>query len=150
MIGNSFNTMKRLLLASLLTFVSTLAALFSPASAQELQSVPFSYLSTASTNCTTVWATIPALLTDIIVTNTTMTTYYLKMYNKNSTPAPATDTPSLRAAVPPQSNGNGVLIWSGKMKFPLGVGFCLTGAIADTDTTNAATGILLNFGVVGQ
>lgn len=138
--------MKRFLLAALLT----LAALFSPVVAQELQSVPFSYLSTASTNCTAVWTTSPGLLKDIIVTNTTMTTYYLKMYNKNSTPAPATDTPSLRVGVPPQSNGNGVLIWAGEMRFPLGIGFCLTGAIADTDTSSAATGILLNFGVVGQ
>ncbi len=34
--------------------------------------------------------------------------------------------------------------------YPLGLGFCLTGSITDADTTSAATGVAINFGISGR
>lgn len=123
------------------------AALFANATAmaQELLSKPSSYLSTASTNSTLVYGG-GANLNFIVPINTTVTTYFLKLYNKATAPTCGTDTPFMRIPLPPGIAGLAI----NGAQFPLGIGYCLTGALADNDTTNAATGVVLNFGVVPQ
>lgn len=116
------------------------------------QSVPLKYLSAASTNSTLVLGK-SALLNSLVVVNTTTTLYYLKLYNKATAPTCGTDTPAWTIPVPfgASSSGGGVTVPMGQgLIFSSGLGFCLTGAIADSDTTVAATGVAINFGVSGR
>ena len=62
--------------------------------AQGLQAKTFSALSAASTNCTLIYGMGPSLLQWVVVVNTTATTYYLKIYNKQTAPVAGTDTPN--------------------------------------------------------
>lgn len=133
----------RRLIGTVLVAMLTLASV---ARAQEILSIPFSVLSQASNNSTLVYGE-NSLLKTIIVINTTATQYYLKIYNKRTAPTCGTDTPVLRIPIPQVANGGGVVeIATEDMKFPLGIGFCLTGGLADNDNSNAATGIAINFG----
>lgn len=117
----------------------------SPASATDEISKPSSYLSAATTNSTLIYGN-GATLSWIVVGNTTATTYYLKLYNESTAPACGTDTPFMRIPIPAGLDS----IPIDGAQFPIGIGFCLTGALADADTTPAATGVALNFGVVPQ
>ncbi len=138
--------MRRFFAAALLA----LSFLPNVAEAQEAQSSPYSYLSAANNNSTLVYAG-PTLLNSLIVVNTTNTIYYLKVYNKATAPVCGTDTPTLRIPIPQNNNGNGLVdLAVAGMRFPSGVGFCLTAGLADNDNTNAATGIALNFGLFQQ
>lgn len=111
---------------------------------------PRHYFSAASLNPTLVQAGY-RILVNISVSNTTTTVYYLKFYDKATAPTCGTDTPVLVLAVPNQPTGT----TSGQLDihtnngfaFSSGIGFCLTGAAADADTTNAATGVTINLGV---
>jgi hypothetical protein len=115
------------------------------------QSAPKKYLSAATTNATLVKAG-PSRVTTIVAVNTGAAVYFLKLYNKATAPVCGTDVPVMTIPVPFVSgnaaavsiaNANGIM-------FPLGVGFCLTGGIADNDNTAAATGVAVNLGVTGQ
>jgi hypothetical protein len=135
--------MKRLSLAFLL------ALLVTPASAQVgtgIGAQPVYYLSAASTNSTLVaagWHTI----TTLNVINTTATIYYLKLYNKATAPTCGTDTPVQVYPIPASTSGNGVQLPLGPgLGFVTGVGFCLVAGIANSDATNAATGVVINIG----
>jgi hypothetical protein len=122
------------------------------------QSAPKKFLSAASTNSTLVMAGVGAsgsiggpagvLLKTAVLGNTTATGYFLKLYNKATAPACGTDLPVQTFPVPPNQTvpidfGNGAI-------FPLGLGFCLTGAIGDTDNTAAAAGVAINLGISGR
>jgi len=53
--------------------------------------------------------------------------------------------------VPPIANGGQATPdLGGGLLFSLGLGFCLTGGIADADNSNAATGLALNFAISGR
>lgn len=115
-----------------------------PASAQ---SAPKKYLSAATTNSNLVM-TGSVLLKTAVIGNSTATGYFLKLYNKATPPTCGTDTPVQTVPVPanqtlPIDFGNGTI-------FPLGLGFCLTGAIADNDTTAAAAGVAVNLDLSGR
>jgi hypothetical protein len=133
--------MKRLLLAAtcLLPIVSSALA----------QSVPVKYDSAASTNSTLVRAGA-VQINLITVTNTNAAVYYLKLYDGAVAPTCGTSTVVFKVAVPLAASGGQLIIpitdLSG-LRFFNGVGFCLTGALADNDTTVAATGVTINFGV---
>lgn len=122
------------------------------AHAQSTQSQVYSYLSTASTNSTLVYGSGPVRLKWIVAINTNAATiYYLKLYNKATAPVCGTDTPYMRIPLPQNNNGGGALpIGVDDASFPLGLGFCITGALADNDNTNAATGVVINLGVAWQ
>lgn len=121
------------------------------------QSSPKKYLSAAGTNSTLVMAASPAigtgvnagvLLKTLVGSNSTATAYFLKLYNKASAPTCGTDTPVQTIELPagqtvPIDYGLGSI-------YPLGLGFCLTGAIADNDTTAAAAGVAINLGISGR
>jgi hypothetical protein len=119
------------------------------ARAQVALSNPYSYLSAATTNSTLVYAG-PSLLQGLIIGNTTATTYFLKLYNKALAPVCGTDVPVMRIPIPPNTVGGIVAVSTDAVAFPLGLGFCLTGALPDADTTNAATGVALNLSIIWQ
>lgn len=116
------------------------------------QSAPRKYLSAASTNSTLVWPG-RAILHVLAPVNTTTTLYYLKFYNKATAPTCGTDIPSLVIPVPfgaTNAGGGAAFTSTDGLIFPLGLGFCLTGGIADNDTTVAAAGVAINIGVGGN
>jgi hypothetical protein len=113
------------------------------------QSVPYKFDSAASTNATLVAAGYVQVRA-IIAVNTTAALYYLKLYNKVSAPVCNTDPVVFKAAVPfgASSAGGGYVVpIPDGLVFSQGLGFCLTGGIADSDTTVAATGVTINFAV---
>lgn len=137
--------MKRLALTVLFLCAATLSAL-----AQATTGKPFSVLSTASTNCSLVYND-RALGKALHVINTTSTTYFLKLYDKKSAPVAGTDTPNWRVPIPPQNTGGGVVAVSLEdLGFFSGIGLCLTGGIADNDSSNAATGVAINLSFFPQ
>lgn len=116
------------------------------------QSSPKKYLSAAGTNSTLVWGG-RALLRTILPINTTTTMYYLKLYNTATPPTCGSGTPSMVIPIPFGSGnaGGGVALPSvDGLIFQQGLGFCLTGGIADNDTTPAAAGVVINLGVSSQ
>lgn len=111
------------------------------------QSAPVKFLSGASTNSNLVIAG-NVLLKTAVAGNSTATAYFLKLYNKATAPTCGTDVPKWTIPLPanqttPIDAGSGLM-------FPLGLGFCLTAAIADNDTGSAAAGVAINFGVSGR
>ena len=116
--------------------------------AQQGQGSPKSYLSAGTTNCTLVQGGSVTMLSGLYI-NTTAALYYLKIYDTATTPVPGM-TPVRRIPVPfgAASAGGGVMdIPPGGLNLRNGLGFCLTGAIADNDVTVAATGVTINFSI---
>jgi hypothetical protein len=114
------------------------------AHAQAQNAHPFSFLSTASTNSTLVYAG-PSQLQSMIIVNTTATIYYLKLYDTPVAPTCGSGTPVQRYPIPTSTVGGVIALSVEGMIFARGIGFCLTGALADADTTVAATGVVMNF-----
>lgn len=113
------------------------------------QSLPSHWLSQASLNPTLVNSG-KTNLTLVVPINTTTTLYYLKLYDKATAPSCGTDTPVQTYPIPfgASNAGGGIALplSPGGLKFFNGLGWCLTGGIADNDTTNAATGVAINMG----
>lgn len=108
---------------------------------------PKSYLSTVSTNCTLVQTGSVELLSGLFI-NTTTALSYLKIYDTSVAPTAGAGTPIRRIPIPfgASNAGGGVMdIPPGGLALVNGLGFCLTGAIADSDATNAGVGITINF-----
>jgi hypothetical protein len=128
-----------------------LAVAFMLAAAPVLaQGVPVKFLSSASTNSTLVKAG-RVELTALNASNSTATAYFLKLYDKATAPICNVDVPKLTLVVPPIANGGQATPdLGGGLLFSLGLGFCLTGAISDSDNSNAATGVAINFGMSGR
>src|SRR5271166_2683886 len=118
-----------------------------PAQAQTAYAVkPTHYLSAGTLNPTLVKAGRSVLWT-VVAVNTTTAPYYLKFYDKATAPTCGTDTPVLNFPIPfwaSNAGGGAVIPVPVGWEFTLGLGFCLTGAIADNDTTNAAAGVSIN------
>ncbi len=103
------------------------------------------YIGAVSTNSTLV-AAAPAngqrSVYALNAFNSNATTYYLKLYNKATAPTCGTDVPVnvfalLQNKVVKELNMYG-------SAYPLGIGFCLVGGIADSDTSNGATGVSID------
>jgi hypothetical protein len=112
--------------------------------------IPFHALSAASNNCTNV-KNAAGTLWEIHVTNTnTSGVYDLRLYNKASAPVPSTDSALVtdNIAIPLASAagvyGGIVVSFPAGRSFSSGIGFCLTGLIADNDNTSATTGVQIN------
>lgn len=132
--------------------VSLALPLLALASSTQAQSIPKKYFSANTTNSTLVYASKGLLKTGVVI-NTTSTIYYLKLYDKATAPTCGTDTPVWTLPVPFGNSGAGggfVLPLADGLQFANGIGFCLTGALADNDTTVAATGIVIDLGVSGH
>jgi hypothetical protein len=96
------------------------------------------YSSAATTNSTLVSAGIHALY-GINLNNTSGSIIYVKLYNKATAPTCGTDVPVMTIPVGATTGSiqKGFMI---PVQFPLGIGLCATGAIADADTTATGTG----------
>jgi hypothetical protein len=109
------------------------------------------YLSASGTNSNLV-NNGPTLVTHIVAGNSTASTAWLKLYAKKTAPTCGTDAPVATFMLPPTpagGSGQPLVVAGGAIQFPVGVGFCITGAIADGDTTSVSTGIAVNFGISG-
>lgn len=136
-------------IAALIAFAWSLPAI--------AQSAPKKFLSQATTNCTLVMVGASGsvggpggvLLKSAVIGNTSAATtpLFLKLYNKATAPGPA-DTPV--QTIPVQVNQTLPIDFGNGLIFPLGLGFCLTGLIADNDATAAPVGVAINLGVSGR
>lgn len=109
---------------------------------------PAKVLSAASTNSTNIKASAGTLC-KMVVVNVNTTLAYLKMYDKATAPTCNSDTVLATYAIPfgASNAGGGVAIPLGPFgeAYASGIGFCLTGGIADNDNTNTATGVTISF-----
>ena len=130
-------------LASLVVLATAPAmAQFKPTPANPQISTPKVYLSAATTNSNLVRAG-RTKLNQLAVTNSAGAAYYLKLYDKATAPTCGTDTPVATLGI---AAGGAVIGSVPSLGFQNGLGFCITGAIANNDTTAAATGVAVTFG----
>lgn len=103
----------------------------------------YHYQSAATTNATSI-NTRPAMLTQIIAINTNATVYYLKFFDSSTAPNVGTDTPLFCIPIPGATGAAGVVVpFPAGVRFDNGLAFAMTGLLADSDATNAATGVVL-------
>lgn len=131
--------MKRLVVVCLLFILGFQFAL--------AQSSPRHWITTSSSNSTVAFAK-RAILDTIVVGNPNVASPgYLKVYDKATFPACGTDTPVL--TVPLFSSGVPPLVGL-NMTFANGVSFCVTGAIADNDSSNGPANSVIDMGISGR
>lgn len=139
---------KRLGLAATLLVAGlgvALAQVVTPAGNPNPGTVGVKVLSAANKNCQSVRVGQMALY-QVTAINTTVTPWFLKLYDLNRSPNTASDVSIQSLPVPANTQGSGFSV-----SYPEGIGLlnglamCMTGAIADTDETNAATGVAINF-----
>ena len=102
---------------------------------------PSHVLSAASTNSTSVKASA-GIIYGLTAVNTNATTAYLKLYNIAT--APTCNSSAVAYTVPLPQNAVVNITPVGGIYFSTGIGLCITGGIADTDNTNATTGIAVS------
>lgn len=95
------------------------------------------FLSAASNNATVVKASAGRVLA-ISVNNVNASARYLKLYDKATTPAPATDNALLKLVIPLAATSAVHLAFPGGVKFANGIGFALVTGISDTDNTSVS------------
>lgn len=90
---------------------------------------------TASTNATSLKVTA-GVISGILLSNTTASAKFLKLYAKASAPVVGTDVPIFTLAVP----ANGTVDWSSDLGFNVatGIAYAITGGVAEADTTATA------------
>lgn len=103
---------------------------------------PYFLTSAASTNSTSVKGSAGTLHL-VHLTNTTATTYYLRLYNSASAPTCSSATGFIRSIPVLATSVNGYAVKVGET-FGTGIGFCFTGGGSSTDNTNAATGVYIS------
>lgn len=148
------------------SFISTIAAaallavlLATPLSAQQVPGstslapnasslglVVVHKMSAATTNSTLTLAGQHALY-GFSVSNTSGASAFIKFYNKATAPTCGTDTPVFTFGPIAATTGQVTKGFIVPLVFLKGLGWCLTGAIADADTTATATGISVDLAV---
>ena len=104
---------------------------------------PYHYISGASTNSTNLKATGGRVYL-VIAMNTNAAARYVKLYDKATAPTCGTDTPVQTYMLPPSNSGAVINLGNG-LNFQNGIGFCITGGMADNDTTAvSANDVALN------
>lgn len=107
---------------------------------------PFHAISTSSTNSTLVKSGA-GLVGSIVALNPTVTLYYIKFSDTATAPVCGT-TPVVQTYMIPfgssNSGGGIVLPIPTGIQFNQGIGYCITGAVADNDTSNAASGLVID------
>lgn len=100
----------------------------------------------ATTNATLVKSG-SGYLFQILVTNTTATVKYLKIYNKASAPVVGTDVPFMTIALG-VSNAAQTIPFVGGLYMNNGIAFAITGAAADADATAVAAGDIVGLNLL--
>ncbi|QCQ16992.1 hypothetical protein [Microbacterium sp. RG1] len=103
---------------------------------------PFNHVTTASTNAALIVAGDRTLY-ELTVFNPTATPVFVKLYNKASTPAPATDVPLVTI---PVAAGTLVAYEFGSegKDFALGIGRAVTANAPSNDNTAAVAGVIIS------
>ena len=101
--------------------------------------VPKRTLIAASTNATLV-RSVPTALQGIVAVNTGTAAAYLKLYDTAAAPTPGAGTPLMTVPLPV----NQPVLLDTSVAFLSGLGFTITGAVADADTTAAPAGGVVN------
>lgn len=116
----------------------------SGASGSSKPAVPYSLISAATTNATSVKASA-GVVTSITASNINASPAYLKFFNKASAPTVGSDTPVLRLTIPGNTSGAGFSfpIPEGGLGFATGIAFCLTTGITDASTAAVAVSEVL-------
>jgi hypothetical protein len=91
--------------------------------------------SAASTNATNLKASAGQVYGWYLYNNTGSAKFF-KWFNKASTPTAGTDTPLFTVGIP--ANGGCVHEFKMGIPFGTGIGYTITGSVADSDTTNTA------------
>ena len=113
---------------------------------------PYHLLSGATNNSTSVVAGKSYLCGALVITNLGSTTGLdLRFYDSATAPTCSSATGVvLNIAIPVNATAANIAGISiplpSLIKFTNGLGFCLTGAVADNDNTNAVVGVQVNFG----
>lgn len=92
----------------------------------------------AATNNAAVISAAAAGVGQIVAANSAASWRYVKLYNKSTTPAPATDTPFMVVPVPP--GGTVVLPHSLHVRFSTGLGIAIVAGSANSDNTAVGAG----------
>ncbi len=101
---------------------------------------PFHLLSAASTNAANIKSSAGTVYS-IMAVNTAAATYFLRLFDKASTPIPGTDVPVL--TIPVLAGQSVTLPVPTGIACASGIGIDLTGAIGDNDATVAAPGVAI-------
>lgn len=101
----------------------------------------YNITSAASTNAAAI-KTSAGNVRRLVVTNTTATARFLKLYNKASAPTVGTDVPVLILTVPAYGTVN-LDCKAAALVFGTGIGIALTAAAAYTDVAAVAAGALV-------
>lgn len=112
---------------------------------QEIAATKYQVQSTASNNAAVVKASAGALL-EISVFNASANTIYVKLYDKSTVPAPATDGALLMDVIPVTTNSRSVPVEFGTAgkKFTSGIGIAIVANPANTDNTSVAVGVTVS------
>lgn len=99
---------------------------------------------TASINATVVKASAGTLF-EVAVFNGSAATIYLKLYDKSTTPAPATDSAVLRTIIPIAAGA----VWNQEFgaigkRFTAGISLATTAAVGATDATAIGAGVIIH------
>lgn len=89
----------------------------------------------ASTNSTNLKGSAGVVLGYALYNNTASAKFF-KFYNKATAPTVGTDTPLFTVIVPASGGAN--VNWADGLPFGTGIGYGITGAVGDSDTTNTA------------
>lgn len=92
-----------------------------------------SYTVSAATTNSTLVAAGYRLLTGWSCVNNGASLAYVKLYDKATAPTVGTDTPAVMIPVPPSGGAN--ISLARPVRFSLGLGFGITGGLANSDTT---------------
>lgn len=106
-------------------------------------SFSYSVISAATTNAAVAKAA-GGLVTGWYIMNVSNGVRYVRLYDKATAPAPATDVPVVRLPIP-AGEGTNLSFASAPLFFRSGIALDITGGEADTDTTATAAGdVVLN------
>ena len=106
--------------------------------------IPYYYDSVASVAPTLVSSSARNLMF-LQASNSSTSAVWVKIYDKSTAPVVASDVPKFKFLVPAGTSVQVGLPTVGVI-LTTGLGFVLTGGVADTDNTAPATGIVLNLG----
>lgn len=96
----------------------------------------------ASTNATNLKASA-GTLEELALFNTTAAAIYVKFYDKATAPTVGTDAPAFTLVVP--ANGSLIIDSSLGKPFASGIGYAITGAEVDSDTTAVTAGSITGY-----
>lgn len=133
--------MRRTILAAAALFAAVLAAGHALA-----QYAPRHWITTASTNATLVFSGA-AQIGLVQAINASTTAAFLKLYDTNVAPTCGTGTPVL--TVPVGASGAPPALIQ-QLLFVRGVGFCVTGGLADSDSSAGPANVVINLGLSGR